>query len=184
MAKGGNKALSETGADVQQAYEGDQRQPLRGYLLLLGVYAATAGGLAGAARLLGRPLPDRVRFDDFALLSLATHKLSRLLTKDSVTSPLRAPFTRFEGRAGASEVNESPRGDGLRRRVGELLSCPFCTAIWVSTALSAGTVFAPRLTRLVCAGLGAVAVSDALQLAYDVGKKAAGATGPSDSDEG
>ncbi|MCP2258829.1 Protein of unknown function (DUF1360) [Streptoalloteichus tenebrarius] len=181
MAEG--KKPTRAGEDVRRAYEGDQRKPLRGYAVLLGTYLATVGGLAGTARALGRPLPDRVRLGDFALLSLATHKLSRLLTKDSVTSPLRAPFTRYRGRAGASEVNEEPRGGELRHRVGELLTCPFCTSMWVSTALTAGVVLAPRLTRLVCAGLGAVAVSDALQLAYDAGKKAVGATGDSGSDD-
>jgi hypothetical protein len=42
----------------------------------------------------------------------------------------------------------------------------------VSTALTAGMVFTPRATRLVCTVLTSVAASDALQIAYDGGKQA------------
>jgi hypothetical protein len=50
--------------------------------------------------------------------------------------------------------------------VGELISCPFCTAQWVATGYAAGLVFAPRFTRLVGTTMAAVAGSDWLQLAY------------------
>ena len=44
------------------------------------------------------------------------YKASRLLTKDSVTSPLRTPFSRFDEETGMGEVNESIRGQGARQR--------------------------------------------------------------------
>ena len=55
------------------------------------------------------------------LLGVATHKLSRLIATDTATSPLRAPFTRYEGGAGVNEVSETPRGEGPRRAFGELI---------------------------------------------------------------
>jgi hypothetical protein len=67
---------------------------------------------------------------------------------------------------------ESVRGHGAQHAAGELISCPFCLAVWTGTALAGGMVFAPRATRLVCTVLTAVAASDALQLAYDGGKQA------------
>ena len=129
----------------------------------------TLGGgivaLTAAARATGRRPPEPgVR--DVLLLGVATHKLSRLLAKDSVTSPMRAPFTRFQGADGDAELREEVRGQGGRKAVGELVSCPFCLAPWVVTALSAGLTFAPRWTRAVVASSSAVAVSDFLQLAY------------------
>jgi hypothetical protein len=57
--------------------------------------------------------------------------------------------------------------------VGELVSCPFCVGVWIATGLSAGLVFAPRLTRLVATAASAVAAADFLHLAYDVAKRAA-----------
>jgi hypothetical protein len=101
------------------------------------------------------------------------------MTKATVTSVLRAPFTRFEGPAGAAEVNESVRGDGVRHAAGELVTCPFCSGVWIASAFTAGLVFAPRATRLVATTLSAVAVSDWLHL-VDGRLKHAATTPPED----
>jgi hypothetical protein len=50
--------------------------------------------------------------------------------------------------------------------VGELVSCPFCSAVWVATGLAFGLLLAPRVTRIVTTVMCAVAGSDFLQLAY------------------
>jgi hypothetical protein len=125
----------------------DDERPLRGYAIAMATYAAAATAVVAAARLTGRHLPERPAAGDVALLAVSTHKISWLLTKDAVTSPLRAPVARFEGPAGEAELNESPRGDGVRHALGELVTCPFCTGVWVARGLAAGLVFAPRLTR-------------------------------------
>jgi len=143
-------------------------RPLPGYLVAIGGYATLAGVLAVAGRLTGARLPERFSLGDTALMSVATHKASRLLTKEAVTSPLRAPFTRYEEPAGHAEVKESARSDHpARHAIGELLTCPFCAGVWIASGLTAGMVFAPRLTRLVSTALTAVAVSDVLNLGYD-----------------
>ncbi|MFI9011050.1 DUF1360 domain-containing protein [Actinosynnema sp. NPDC053489] len=147
---------------VSSAYSGGERRPLRGYLATLSTYGALVTGATVIGRRVGVRLPERVAVGDALLLSLATHKASRLLTKASVTSVLRAPFARFDGPAGAAEVNESVRGDGLKHAAGELVTCPFCSGVWIASALTAGLVFAPRATRLVATALSAVAVSDLL----------------------
>ncbi|GAA3268479.1 DUF1360 domain-containing protein [Dactylosporangium vinaceum] len=159
------------------ARKASDERPLRGYATVMGVFAAAAGTVAAVARLTGRRLPERPSVGDVALLAVATHKVSRLITKDAITSPLRAPFTEFEGAAGEAELNESPRGHGARHAVGELLTCPFCTGVWVAGGLGAGLVLAPRLTRFGMGVATAVAASDFLHLAYDVAKRAA--NGPS-----
>jgi hypothetical protein len=97
---------------------------------------------------------------------VATHKVSRVIAKDRVTAPLRAPFTEFQEEGGPGEVEEKPRGSGLRRAIGELLVCPFCLGQWVATAALAGFAVAPRLTRFVCSIFAAVTISDFLQIAY------------------
>jgi hypothetical protein len=159
--------MSETG------YAPGAGRPLRGYLNVIGVYGTVVGGLAALARLTGRRPPRHIRPMDVALVGIATHKLSRLLTKDAVTSPLRAPFTRYVEPAGDAELNERPRGTGTQHAVGELVSCPFCTDVWVATGLAGGLVFAPRLTRLVALAATAVATADFLHLGYDAAKRAA-----------
>ncbi|MEV0134386.1 DUF1360 domain-containing protein [Dactylosporangium sp. NPDC050688] len=149
-------------------------RPLRGYATVMAVFGAAVTTAAGVAKLTGKRLPERPPVADLALLAIATHKVSRLITKDAVTSPLRAPVTQFESAAGSAELNESPRGHGVQHALGELLTCPFCTAVWVASGLGAGLVFAPRLTRFGMGVASAIAGADFLHLAYAAAKKAAG----------
>lgn len=100
------------------------------------------------------------------LTSVATFRLSRLLSKASVTSPLRAPFTRYVGPQGPAELHEEAEPDGGRDTVGELVTCPFCTSVWVVSTLTAGQLLWPRATRTAMGALAALAGADALQPAY------------------
>ncbi|HZG05972.1 MAG TPA: DUF1360 domain-containing protein [Streptomyces sp.] len=154
-----------TGAD---GYAPDGEVSLRGLATLAGVYAAGTGLFAWRMRASGRPLPERVPPLDLLLMGVATYRSSRLITKDKVTSFLRAPFTRRAGTIGGAEVMDEPRGHGLHKTVGELLACPFCVSMWIAGALTMGYATAPRATRLVTSCLGAVAVSDWLQYAWSL----------------
>lgn len=147
-------------------YSGEADRPLGSYLTMLGIYSGGVAAVAGLGRLLGRRVPDRVGAGDLALLAVATHRLARTIAKDPITSPLRAPFTKFGGASAAGELAEDVRGHGLWHSLGELIGCPMCLAQWVATALSTGLVFAPRQTRLVMATLSAVAGADFLQYVY------------------
>ncbi|MGW3078298.1 DUF1360 domain-containing protein [Kitasatospora sp. NPDC001132] len=155
------------------AYAGDADRPLAAYAGLMGAYAATVAGLSLTARATGRDLPAP-RPWDVALNALATHQLGRLIAKDPVTSPLRVPFTHFEGTSGPAELEEAVRGTGARKAIGELLSCPFCTGLWIATGITAGTLFAPKATRLTTATLSALAAADFLQFARTALQRAAG----------
>lgn len=147
-------------------YRQGAERPLGAYVGALGVYGALVGGLCGAAWLTGHRPPRRVAPGDLVLMACATHKLSRLIAKDPVLSPLRVPFARYEGVSAPAELSEDVRGHGLRHGIGELLTCPFCMAQWVATGYAGGLVFAPRATRLFGAVMTAVAGADWLQLAY------------------
>lgn len=144
----------------------EQRPPLVSYAVTMGVFNALfAAGLLLAKRR-GRQLPERVGPADVLTLGVASHKLSRLIAKDKVTSPLRAPFTVFEGEGGPSEFSEASRGKGARKAIGELLVCPYCLGLWVVATFSVGLLFAPRLTRFIASSLVALTISDFLQIAY------------------
>jgi hypothetical protein len=152
--------------DQKRGYAQGEDRPLGSYLALMGVYSAAVGAAGAGAAVLGKDLPERVEPWDVALISVATHKLSRLISKDSVASPLRAPFARYKGVSGPSELNEEVRGTGMRKAVGELVTCPFCLGMWIATGFAAGLVFAPRFTRLTAATLTSLAASDFLHFAY------------------
>ena len=110
-----------------------------------------------------RRLPERFSVGDLALLSIATHTLSRLLARDRVTRPLRAPFTEVEDERSSRNMKERPRGRGLKRAVGELLSCPLCLDQWLAGAFIGGLIFAPRQTRATASMFAVASGSDLLQ---------------------
>jgi hypothetical protein len=149
------------------AYRHGEARPLGGYVVVMAAFAALLSGAAGLAFATGRRLPAGVGPWDLLLLTVGTHKLSRTLTKDAVTSPLRAPFARYKETGGPAEVMEEVRHqDGLRHSIGELITCPFCLDLWIATGFTVGLVFAPRLTRLIATALTAVTGADFLHLLY------------------
>jgi len=165
-AKGKAQKMSDAARRTQRHYADGHERPLGGYLGAIGVYMSAVAGASLMARRLGRRPPPAISPWDVGLMALATTKYSRLLAKDPVTSPLRAPFTRFEGTSAPAELSEEVRGSAGRHAAGELLTCPFCIGQWVATALAAGLVLAPDLTRLVAATGSALFGADVLQHAY------------------
>jgi hypothetical protein len=164
---------------VKEDYSAGQQRPLGGYLGLVSVYTGGSAAAALLAKALKRSLPPRLSAGDLLLVGLATHKLSRMIAKDPVLSPFRAPFTRFAGQSGEAELSEEVRGRGLQHVVGELITCPFCLAQWVATGLVAGLVIAPKPTRLLAGTLTAKAISDTAQLLYDAAQKVTQSLDPS-----
>ena len=143
-----------------------ERPPFAAYATFAIAFHGAMAGAVAAARRSGRGLPEHVHAGDVALIGAASFRLSRLISKQKVTSFVRAPFTELEGKGGPAELEEHPRGSGLRRAMGELLVCPYCLGLWASGAFHAGLLFAPRATRFSASVLTAMTVSDFLQIAY------------------
>ncbi len=160
-------------AEAEEYRQGAER-PLGGYVLVMTVFAGVVGLAGLIAALTGRGLPRQIAPYDLVLITVGTHKLSRTISKDAVTSPLRAPFTRYHGTGGPAEVMEEARDEGtLRHAIGELLSCPFCLDMWVATGFTIGLLFAPRFTRVVAATFTALTGADFLHLWYARAQQAA-----------
>jgi len=144
------------------------RDPHRiaGYLSAMGLFGTSIAAASVLGRRRGRALPEEYSLRDVALGMAATHKLTRIISKDGVTTPLRAPFTRFEQNAGSAEVDEAPKDGHLQHAAGELLSCPFCLAPWVAGAYVATLALSPRVARAWATTFTIVGGSDWLQHAY------------------
>jgi Protein of unknown function (DUF1360) len=148
-------------------YSPEDPKPLGGYAILILAFQVLVGAIAAAWLRSRRRLPERIPARDVALLSVGTFKLSRLIAKDKVTSAVRAPFTRYEGDGGPSEVSEAPRdGGGLREAIGQLLTCPYCVGQWIATILLAAYLWRPRLIRTATSSLAIVTGADFLQQAW------------------
>lgn len=160
--------------NVFAGYGGGGDRPLLPYAALASVWMSGLAGYLGLARALHKPIP-RFSAGELALLAGATFHLSRLITKDTVLSFARAPFTRFKEPGAPSETNEEPRKDSeLQHAIGELVSCPFCMATWVAAGFTYGWTFFPAATRLLAGLFCVVGLADALQLAYRAATKKAG----------
>jgi hypothetical protein len=146
--------------------EPEKRPPFGPYLAFMSIFGTLVSAALLVARRQGRELPAKVGAGELLLVGTASHKLSRLISKDKVTSPLRAPFTELEGKGGPAELEEASRGSGLQKAVGELLICPYCLGLWVVAGFSVGLIFAPRVTRFVASLFSALTISDFFQIAY------------------
>ena len=151
-------------ADALEGYGGEDA-PLPQYAALVAIFGALSTALLAAESSRDAP-PPRLSFGDLVLLGVATHKLSRLITKDRVTSPFRAPFAKFVKSAGAGEVEEEARGTGMQKAIGELVTCPFCMSPWAALPLIAALRIAPRAGRLVCGFFSSIALSHLLYHGY------------------
>ena len=119
--KSAPRSIAKAAESISVGYKGGEDMPLGAFSALMGAYGLAMGGFFLAAKLTKREMP-KVSIGDIALLGVATHKVSRLVTKDWVTSPIRAPFTEYQGDAGSGEVKESPRGTGMQRATGALFT--------------------------------------------------------------
>jgi hypothetical protein len=149
-----------------EGYKKGEDVPLFSYGMLAGTFNLLFALFLLVTRISGRSLPERIDARDIVLLGMATHKLSLVGSQDAITSPLRAPFTELEEKKGPKKVEEKPRGEGLRRSVGELLTCQFCLGVWVASFFTYGFVLLPRVSRLVAAVFAAVTLSDFLHQIY------------------
>jgi hypothetical protein len=148
---------------VFKDYAPHQHAPLTGYLAAMVCFCVGFSTLL--RRLPGRSV-DRLRMSDIVLLGVGTHKLSRIVAKDFVTAPIRAPFTQRGEAEGGGEVHDEPRGGEAQRTLGSLLSCPYCLGPWLAAGLGTSLALKPRPTRFALAALSAVTISDFLHQGY------------------
>jgi hypothetical protein len=144
----------------------DPRDRISGYAGAMTVFGGSWAVFTALVSRGDRPLPDSYRLTDLLVGGVATHKFTRILSKTGVTTPLRAPFTVYEGEAGHGEVDERPREGHPQHTIGELLTCPFCLAPWVGSAYVAALALAPRAARTWAAAFTVVATSDLMQHAH------------------
>lgn len=130
------------------------------------IMATFTGGLAVAGAV-GRVLrrdPQCQTTLDFVVLSAASFKVARTLSRDQVTSFLREPFV--EGQAGAVEDEQPVHSGGMQQAIGELVTCTRCIGTWTAAGLAATQIVAPRFGRLLTWSLGAAAVNDFLHAGF------------------
>lgn len=100
----------------------------------------------------------------FIVLGLACFRLTRLIVFDKITESLRQPFfdeIAEENEDGTVEVYYLPKSTPIKKFIGELLSCYWCTGVWISAAVITGylflpAIFVPLILVFAVAGLAAI----------------------------
>ena len=151
---------SNSPEELFESYDESDEVPVGAYATLVGVFGSIFALFLLVTRLTGRELPDRIRLADMALLGVASHKLSYIVSNASVTSFLRAPVTELQEIKSPTNLDEEPRGNGLQKALGSLLTCHFCIGMWVSAFFSYGLVLFPRISRFVASIFTILAISD------------------------
>ncbi|MFI8577164.1 DUF1360 domain-containing protein [Rossellomorea aquimaris] len=101
---------------------------------------------------------------DIIILGIAVFRMTHLIVFDKITEFLRSPF--FDevpemSEDGVEEIFLVPKKGGIKGFIGELLSCYWCTGIWVAVFLYGGNVifpqfFFPIITVLAVAGVASI----------------------------
>ena len=148
---------------ISTADRTERNPPYEAYAAITGAFV---GGLAlagGLARLLGRD-PRENTWLDLAVLSAATFKTARTITRDEVTSFLREPFV--EGDAHSGEEERPVQTGGVEQAIGELVTCSRCIGTWAAAGLATTHVLAPRFGRLLTWSLAGAGINDFLQAGF------------------
>jgi Protein of unknown function (DUF1360) len=124
------------------------------YAVINAVYAALAGGLLYATR--ERAAEDPIPVRELVPLSAATFALSKVIAREKVGTWVREPFVDQDGHA------PQPTGRGLRRAVGELVTCTRCVGAWSALGVVGLRMASPATGRTVANVLAASAANDFL----------------------
>jgi hypothetical protein len=137
----------------------DKEEQRATYLTLISIFLSLVGLFSLRDR---RGRESKLEPFDFALLGLATFRAGRLAAYDKVTEPLRAPFTETKPDESGAGESTDPKGKGMQRAIGELISCPTCIGTWIAAFLVYGLRLAPGPTRLLITILASTGLAELL----------------------
>ncbi|MCP8968357.1 DUF1360 domain-containing protein [Ectobacillus ponti] len=96
------------------------------------------------------------------LFSFAAFRLTRLLVYDKITAFIRAPFIeeiQVPEEDGSVSTYMKLKGSGLQRWIGELLSCYWCTGVWVTAFLLLCYYMMPKVAEPLLLLLGVAGIA-------------------------
>jgi hypothetical protein len=111
-------------------------------------------GVLAAARAGRERAAEPTSLGDLLAIGLASSRIGTVVAEDRITVFLRRPFA--DGPAAMQ-----PKGEGLARAVGELVTCAHCVSLWTAGALASAHLARPRETRFVARIFAAYAVAEA-----------------------
>jgi hypothetical protein len=127
------------------------------YAAINAVWISLAAALVVGAR--GRASEDPITNKELIPLAAATFAVSKAVARERIGSWVRDPFVE-EGEA------QKPKGNRIRRAVGELVTCTRCVGTWSALGVVGLRVLHPEAGRTVNMVLASSAANDWLQAGF------------------
>jgi uncharacterized protein DUF1360 len=131
------------------------------YAAINAVWASLLGGLIMATR--GRASTDPIQGRELIPLAAATFAVSKAVARERIGSWVREPFVEEDNGDGE---RQRPKGRGLRRALGELVTCTRCVGTWSALGVVGLRVMHPEAGRTVSTILASSAANDWLQAGF------------------
>ena len=132
------------------------------YAALEAVYLSGLVGVVALARRRERQGAPGIPRGELAVLAMATFTLADVVAKEKVSTWIREPFVR----EGADHKPISAEGTGLRRAVGELMTCTRCVGTWSALALVGLRTASPVAGRTTATVLALAGTNDLMQSGF------------------
>jgi hypothetical protein len=128
------------------------------YALLNVAYGAALAALVATTR--DRAREDPIATRELVPMAAATFALAKVVARERIGTWVRDPFVEV------AHGERRPRGRGLRRAVGELLTCTRCVGTWSALTVVGLRIADPPAGRTVTNVLAASAANDWLQSGF------------------
>jgi hypothetical protein len=128
------------------------------YAAINAVYGVLMAGVVLSTR--ERARKDPITGRELIPIAAATFALSKVIAREKIGSWMREPFVEQD------DGERSPAGHGLRRAVGELVTCTRCVGAWSALGLVGLRLADPESGRIVTNVLAVSAANDWLQAGF------------------
>jgi hypothetical protein len=126
------------------------------YAAINAVWLSLAAALIASTR--GRASEDPITNRELIPLAAATFAVSKAVARERIGSWVREPFVETE--------DQKPKGNRIRRAVGELVTCTRCVGTWSALGVVGLRILHPEAGRTVTTVLAASAGNDWLQAGF------------------
>jgi hypothetical protein len=126
------------------------------YAAINAVWMTLAAALVAGTR--GRASDDPITNRELIPLAAATFAVSKAVARERIGTWVREPFV--------EEGDQRPKGNRLRRAVGELVTCTRCVGTWSALGVVGLRIVNPEAGRTVSAILAASAANDWMQAGF------------------
>jgi hypothetical protein len=127
------------------------------YAALNAVWVSLAVAVVVGSR--GRSSEDPITGRELVPLAAATFAISKAVARERIGTWVRDPFV-------DETAGQKPKGRGLRRAVGELVTCTRCVGTWSALGVVGLRVLHPEAGRTVSVVLASSAANDWLQAGF------------------